>query len=68
MSRLINTSNVFDRPPDVSSRLGPAEGLSVLIPVVEPMKDGAFQAADAVEAASANRLIGDERKTSARQG
>ena len=40
----------------------------MLIPVVEPMKDGAFQAADAVEAASANRLIGDERKTSARQG
>ena len=60
MLYLINSSNVTEGSFDVSSGASPAERLRVLIPVHEPTGDRPFEAPDAVEAAAADGLAGDQ--------
>jgi len=60
VSRLVNKCSIVDAAGDPSGGLCPSEGFSLLIPVSKPAHDGALEPAHALEAAAANRLVGDQ--------
>ena len=60
VSRFVNKCSIADAAFDLVGRFAPAEGLSVFVPVGEEASDGLLQARDALEAAAADGLAGNQ--------
>jgi len=53
---LVNKWRISNAAFDIGGGLGPAKGFGVVVPMGEPVHDGGFETADAIEAAAANSL------------
>src|SRR6202790_5063764 len=60
VSRPVNKCSIADAAFDLMGGFGPAEGFGIFVPVCQKAGDGLLQARDAVEAAPANWLRGDQ--------
>src|ERR1700687_3192043 len=60
VSRPVNKCSIADAAFDLRGGFGPAEGFGIFVPVGQEAGDGLLQARDAVEAAPANGLRGDQ--------
>src|SRR5260370_18320789 len=60
VSRPVNKCSIADAAFDLMGGFGPAEGFGIFVPVGQKAGDGLLQARDAVEAAAANGLRGDQ--------
>ena len=60
MFYLVNKFSIGDAAFDICGGLGPAKRPNILIPFLQPTGDGLLQSAHSVEAAAADRLLGDE--------
>jgi Transposase len=60
VSRPVNKCSIADAAFDLMGGFGPAEGFGIFVPVGQEAGDGLLQARDAVEAAAANGLRGDQ--------
>ena len=60
VSCLVNKFSIVDAAFDLKGGFGPTEGFGVFVPVGQEAGDGLLQARDAVEAAAANGLRGDQ--------
>src|SRR5438445_4769362 len=60
VSRPVNKCSVADAAFDLMGGFGPAEGFGIFVPVGQEAGDGLLQARDAVEAAPAYGLRGDQ--------
>src|SRR5215467_9059297 len=58
--RLVNKCGISNAAFDIDGRLSPVKGFGVVVPMAEPVHDGGFETADAIEAAAANSLAGDD--------
>jgi hypothetical protein len=58
--RPVNKCSIADAAFDLIGGFGPTEGFGVFVPVGQEAGDGLLQARDAVEAAAANGLRGDQ--------
>jgi len=56
----VNKFSITDAAFDLGGGFNPAKGLGVVVPVGEVAGDGAFQPADAVKAAAADGLGGNQ--------
>src|SRR5207244_4816166 len=60
VSRPVNKCSIADATCDLMGGFGPAEGFGIFVPVGQEAGDGLLQSRDAVEAAAANGLRGDQ--------
>ena len=58
--RPVNKCSIADAAFDLMGGFGPAEGFGIFVPVGQEAGNGLLQARDAVEAAAANGLRGDQ--------
>ena len=56
----VNKFSISDATFDLGNGFDPAEGLGVVVPMGEPANDRLLQTLDAVEAAPADGLAGDQ--------